>query len=237
MSQTIDSSADNSGAEKLIAMAPASGIRLKAMTVKVCEIDCDRPRAMCARGRRVANTDKPVNGRMNAGADEQRDERAEEHHLADRIDRDQPFRHCRRKREQDRRGNHAENAARHVVLRLDRGAAAGGVGGASYDPPIEGSLALRLAERDGKCAYIQPRASTTPLMRLQSDSLGAVCIGVRLIGTMRLAILAISATNRRRSSCAFSSETGSNEIFDPIGTRPSAGMSAETTVAIFGYPP
>ena len=44
----IDSSAAHSGAEKLIAMAPASGIRLKAITVKVCEIDCDSPRAMCA---------------------------------------------------------------------------------------------------------------------------------------------------------------------------------------------
>jgi hypothetical protein len=39
---------------------------LKAMTLKVCEIDCDRPRAMWSRGRRVANTDSPVNGRMKA---------------------------------------------------------------------------------------------------------------------------------------------------------------------------
>ncbi len=47
-------------------MAPASGISLNAMTVKVCEIDCDRPRAMCAPGRCVANTARPVTGRMNA---------------------------------------------------------------------------------------------------------------------------------------------------------------------------
>ena len=62
----MDTSAAQSGAEKLMAMAPASGIRLKAMTVNVCEIDCDRPRAMWARGFRVAKTDMPVNGRTNA---------------------------------------------------------------------------------------------------------------------------------------------------------------------------
>src|SRR5712672_472344 len=63
LSQTMDISAANSGAEKLIAMAPASGIRLKARTVKVCEIDCDSPRAIWSRGRRVANTEKPAVGR------------------------------------------------------------------------------------------------------------------------------------------------------------------------------
>ncbi len=62
----IDSSAANSGAEKMIAMAPASGISQKAMTVQVCEIDCDRPRAMWSRGRCVANTAMPVNGNMTA---------------------------------------------------------------------------------------------------------------------------------------------------------------------------
>ena len=66
LSHTTDSSADHSGAEKLIATAPASGIMLKAMTLKVCEIDCDRPRATWSRGRRVANTDSPVNGRTKA---------------------------------------------------------------------------------------------------------------------------------------------------------------------------
>jgi hypothetical protein len=47
-------------------MAPASGIRLKAMTEKVCEIDCERPRAIWSRGRRVVKTERPVNGRMAA---------------------------------------------------------------------------------------------------------------------------------------------------------------------------
>ena len=66
LSHKTESNADHSGAEKLMATAPASGIMLKAMTLKVCEIDCDRPRAMWAPGRRVANTENPVNGRMNA---------------------------------------------------------------------------------------------------------------------------------------------------------------------------
>ena len=45
LSQKIAISAENSGAEKLIAIAPASGIMLNAMTDKVWEIDCDKPRA------------------------------------------------------------------------------------------------------------------------------------------------------------------------------------------------
>ena len=53
-SQTIDTSAANNGAEKLIATAPASGIRLKARSNANCEIDCDNPRRRWSRGRRVA---------------------------------------------------------------------------------------------------------------------------------------------------------------------------------------
>jgi len=66
LSHKTEINADHSGAEKLMATAPASGIMLKAMTLKVCEIDCDRPRAMWAPGRRVANTENPVNGRIKA---------------------------------------------------------------------------------------------------------------------------------------------------------------------------
>ena len=62
LSQRIERSAAHSGAEKLMATAPASGIRLTAMTVKVCEIDCDSPRAMCAPGRLVENTARPDTG-------------------------------------------------------------------------------------------------------------------------------------------------------------------------------
>ena len=34
--------------------------------MKVCEIDCDKPRAMWSRGRRVAKTERPVIGRTTA---------------------------------------------------------------------------------------------------------------------------------------------------------------------------
>ena len=64
--QRTESSADHKGAEKLMAMAPASGMRLNAITVKVCEIDCESPRARWSRGRRVANTDSPVTGSITA---------------------------------------------------------------------------------------------------------------------------------------------------------------------------
>jgi len=45
-SQTIDTNAANSGEEKLMATAPASGIRLKASSSESCETDCDMPRRM-----------------------------------------------------------------------------------------------------------------------------------------------------------------------------------------------
>ena len=66
----IDSRAANSGAEKLIAIAPASGISQNAITVKVCEIDCDRPRARWSRGRRVANTASAGERQYDGGADD-----------------------------------------------------------------------------------------------------------------------------------------------------------------------
>src|SRR3981189_601273 len=66
LGKTVNIGAQNSGAEKLIAIAPASGIRLKATTVKVCEIDCDSPRAIWSRGLRVAKTESPVTGNRNA---------------------------------------------------------------------------------------------------------------------------------------------------------------------------
>ena len=115
LSQRIESSAAHNGAEKLIATAPASGIRLTAMTVKVCEIDCDNPRAMCAPGRRVANTAKPDDRQHDHGAEDQPGQRAEEHDFADRIDRGLPLRDCRRDRQQHGRRHHPEDAERHIV--------------------------------------------------------------------------------------------------------------------------
>ena len=49
-----------------MATAPASGIRLKASTVSVCEIDCDKPRAIWANGLRVPKTERPVIGSITA---------------------------------------------------------------------------------------------------------------------------------------------------------------------------
>jgi hypothetical protein len=51
LSHTSEMSAANRGAEKLMAIAPASGMKKSAMTVKVCETACDSPRATCAPGR------------------------------------------------------------------------------------------------------------------------------------------------------------------------------------------
>ena len=42
---------------------------MSAMTVNVCEIDWERPRAMWSRGRLVAKTAKPVTGSTKIGAD------------------------------------------------------------------------------------------------------------------------------------------------------------------------
>ncbi len=66
LSQRMDRSAAHKGAEKLMATAPAKGIRLTAMTVRVCEIDCDSPRAMWAPGRLVVNTARPLTGSTSA---------------------------------------------------------------------------------------------------------------------------------------------------------------------------
>ena len=56
----------NRGEEKLMAVALASGIRLNAMSRKVCEQPCEAERARWWRSRRVRNTAKPVCGMMNS---------------------------------------------------------------------------------------------------------------------------------------------------------------------------
>ncbi len=66
LSQTSEMIAANSGAEKLMATAPASGMYQSAMTVKVCETACESPRATCAPGRRVAKAARPVAGNTAA---------------------------------------------------------------------------------------------------------------------------------------------------------------------------
>jgi hypothetical protein len=64
LSTTADASVANSGAEKLIANALASGIRLNASTISVCAVPCDSARSRWAPGRRVRNTASPLRGRM-----------------------------------------------------------------------------------------------------------------------------------------------------------------------------
>ena len=62
----MEASVANSGEEKLIATAPASGIRLNAMTRQVCDRNCENERRTWWRSLRVRNTASPVAGRMNA---------------------------------------------------------------------------------------------------------------------------------------------------------------------------
>ena len=54
----------NSGAEKLMATALASGIRLKAISRNDWDVACEMPRMRWAPGRLVRNTANPVNGRI-----------------------------------------------------------------------------------------------------------------------------------------------------------------------------
>ena len=61
-----EASVEKIGEENMIAVAPASGIRLKAISSMVCEPTCEAARVACARRRRVRNTINPALGRMNA---------------------------------------------------------------------------------------------------------------------------------------------------------------------------
>ena len=64
LSSSADTNVANSGAEKLMAMAPASGIRLKAMSRNVCEQPCETERMRWCDKRRVRKTESPACGRM-----------------------------------------------------------------------------------------------------------------------------------------------------------------------------
>jgi hypothetical protein len=54
----------NSGEEKLMAVALASGIRLKAISSSDCATVCETPRTRWAPGRLVRNTTSPYIGMM-----------------------------------------------------------------------------------------------------------------------------------------------------------------------------
>ena len=61
-STTTERSVVKSGAEKLIATAPASGMSLKAMKIAVIEQSCDSARLTWSNGRAVRNTASPRRG-------------------------------------------------------------------------------------------------------------------------------------------------------------------------------
>src|SRR5215831_1002952 len=61
---TTDATVAKRGAEKLIATALASGIRLNAMTRKVCAHAWETLRSVWSRSRLVRNTASPVTGRI-----------------------------------------------------------------------------------------------------------------------------------------------------------------------------
>src|SRR5205085_10048483 len=64
LSSSVETRVANSGEEKLMAMAPASGIMLNAMSRKVCEKPWDTERSAWCDRRRVRYTASPVCGKM-----------------------------------------------------------------------------------------------------------------------------------------------------------------------------
>ena len=66
LSSSAETSVANSGAEKLMAMAPASGIRLNAISRKVCEKPCETERMTWWERRCVRKAASPVRGRMKS---------------------------------------------------------------------------------------------------------------------------------------------------------------------------
>ena len=65
-SQSAANKVANSGEAKLIATAPPSGIRLKAMTMQLCAIVWVTLRAAWSFNRRVQNTFSPARGKISA---------------------------------------------------------------------------------------------------------------------------------------------------------------------------
>ena len=65
-SHTAAAKAANSGDEKLMATAPASGIMPKAMTMKLCAVACVVLRPKCCLKLLVRNTAKPVRGKIRS---------------------------------------------------------------------------------------------------------------------------------------------------------------------------
>ena len=68
---TSEASAANSGAEKLIAVALASGIMLNAISSRVCEVNCDMLRSTWARRPARVEHGQP-GGRQGEGGEQDR---------------------------------------------------------------------------------------------------------------------------------------------------------------------
>ena len=92
LSQTTANSVANNGEAKLMATAPASGIRLKAMMIRLCAAACVRAAADVFAQARGAEHNEAGARQDQHGADDQRDEGAEEQHLGERITGHLPFR-------------------------------------------------------------------------------------------------------------------------------------------------
>ncbi len=106
----------NSGAEKLMAVALASGIMVKAISSSVCEVNCDIERITCATGLAwVEHRDS--GGRQREGREHQeRHQHAAEQHFADRVGLRQVFRRGAGKRKDRARADHQKDRERDVLL-------------------------------------------------------------------------------------------------------------------------
>ena len=114
-SQNAANNVANKGAEKLIAMAPAIGIRLSAIRMQLCAT-CLRDAAADM----LADVLRAEHGQAGARhdqqrADDQRHHRAEQQHFGERIGVDLPFRQSGRAGEHHGRAQHEQDAERHLV--------------------------------------------------------------------------------------------------------------------------
>ena len=71
-------------------------------------------------------------------------------------------------------------------------------------------------------------------MRLHSSSRAATAVAGLASRTILPAMPSTVAKSSRRAAAAASTVMGAKDTREPIGSRPSAGKSAEMTVAIFG---
>ena len=113
---TTEASAANSGAEKLIAVALASGIMLNAISSRRLRGEL-RHAAQHMRARPPRVQHRQPRGRQGEGGEhDERDKHPAEQHFADRIGCDQPFRGGAREREDHAGGDHEQDRLRNPLL-------------------------------------------------------------------------------------------------------------------------